>query len=151
MSCVVGSLNDDRSAISFGWDIISSFVYQLSRKSNPVLGISDSVFRSAILNSSKGLTTSSSVSLEVLLGGSSLLFLGIYSDWVILEAVGGGGGGAVVGLNTIGGGGGGAPEGFIIDATGGGGFEDEAKEVIELLTAEVVDDKVDTGDDEEKD
>ena len=109
------------------------------------------MFRSAILNSSKGLTTSSSVSLEVLLGGSSLLFLGIYSDWVILEAVGGGGGGAVVGLNTIGGGGGGAPEGFIIDETGGGGFEDEAKEVIELLTAEVVDDKVDTGDDEEKD
>ena len=103
------------------------------------------MFRSAILNSSKGLTTSSSVSLEVTLGGSSL---GIYSDWVILEAVGGGGGGAVVGLNTIGGGGGGAPEGFIIDATGGGGFEDEAKEVIELLTAEVVDDKVDTGDDE---
>merc|ERR1712110_1386750 len=132
MSCVVvGSLNDDRSAISFGWDI-SSFVYQLSRKSNPVLGISDSVFKSAILNSSKGLTTSSSVSLEVLLGGSSLLFLGIYSDWVILEAVGGGGGGAVVGLNTIGGGGGGAPEGFIIDETGGGGFEDDAKEVIEL-------------------
>ena len=88
----------------------------------------------------------------LLLGRSSLLFLGIYSDWVILEAVGGGGGGAVVGLNTIGGGGGGAPEGFIIDdATGGGGFEDEAKEVIELLTAEVVDDKVDTGDDEEKD
>ena len=40
MSCVVGSLNDDRSAISYGWDIISSFVYQLSRKSNPVLGIS---------------------------------------------------------------------------------------------------------------
>jgi len=113
--------------------IISSFVYQLSRKSNPVLGISDSVFRSAILNSSKGLTTSSSVSLEVLLGGSSLLFLGIYSDWVILEAVGGGGGGAVVGLNTIGGGGGGAPEGFIIDATGGG-FEDDAKEVmVEVL------------------
>ena len=109
------------------------------------------MFRSAILNSSKGLTTSSSVSLEVLLlGRSSLLFLGIYSDWVILEAVGGGGGGAVVGLNTIGGGGGGAPEGFIIDATGGG-FEDDAKEVMELLTAEVVDDKVDTGDDEEKD
>ena len=114
--------------------------------------LTDSVFRSAILNSSKGLTTSSSVSLEVLLlGRSSLLFLGIYSDWVILEAVGGGGGGAVVGLNTIGGGGGGAPEGFIIDTTGGGGFEDDAKEVIELLTAEVVDDKVDTGDDEEKD
>jgi len=139
-------------AVQFVWmGYISSFVYQLSRKSNPVLGISDSVFRSAILNSSKGLTTSSSVSLEVLLGGSSLLFLGIYSDWVILEAVGGGGGGAVVGLNTIGGGGGGAPEGFIIDTTGGGGFEDDAKEVIELLTAEVVDDKVDTGDDEEKD
>ena len=104
--------------------------------------LTDSVFKS-ILNSSKGLTTSSSVSLEVTLGGSSL---GIYSDWVILVAGGGGGGGAEVGLKTTGGGGG-APEGFTIDAAGG--FEVEASEVIELLTAdEVVDDKVDTGDDE---
>ena len=93
------------------------------------------------------MTTSSSVSLEVLPAGGSTS-LGIYSDWVILEAGGGGGGGAEVGLKTTGGGGG-APEGFTIDATGG--FEDEASEVIELLTAEVVDDKVDTGDDDEKD
>ena len=82
--------------------------------------------------------TTSSVSLEIL--GSSF---GIYSDWVIL--IGGGGGGAEVGFEMTGGGGG-APKGLTICLAELNEFV--VSEVNELLIAVVVDDKVDTGEDE---
>lgn len=60
---------------------------------------------------------------------------------------GGGGGGALVGFEMTGGGGG-APEGFTIGLTVN--VDDEANDVIELRIAAdvVVDDKVDTGEDD---